>query len=260
MIPYLHITSIQLGPVHIQVWGFFVALGILTAILVGTREAVRRGLDKDTFIDLAGWILIPAFVGGRLFHVFVYDFAPYLADPWSILRVWEGGMSSFGGFIGAGVGVWLFVRMKRIPFFPYAEVASFVLPLGFGIGRIGCFFINDHPGTLTDSFLAVDYPGGARFDHGILLSLLGFGIFGLFLLLRSRTLKTGAVVFFPAYLVLYGLVRLPLDSFRAWDILLSDARYFSFTPAQYGSMIMVVVGVILLMRLRTLKVLFSGTS
>lgn len=260
MIPYLHITSVSLGPVHIQVWGFFVALGIVTSVLVGAREAVKRGLDKNTFIDFSGWILVPALIGGRLFHVFVYDLAPYLDDPWAILHVWEGGMSSFGGFIGAGLGAWLFVRMKKISFFPYAEVASFVLPLGYGIGRIGCFCINDHPGVLSDTFLSVGYPGGARLDHGLLLSLLGFGIFGVFLLLRSRAMKTGAVLFLPAFLVLYGLVRLPLDSIRAWDLPLSDVRYFSYTPAQFGSVLMVVLGITLFIRLHTFRAFFSRAS
>lgn len=260
MIPYLYFASVPLGPVHIQVWGFFVALGIVVGVLVGSREAVKRGLDKNTFVDLAGWVLVPALIGGRLFHVFVYDFAPYLSDPWSILYVWEGGMSSFGGFIGAGLGAWLFLRIKKLPFFPYAEIGSFAFPLGYGIGRIGCFFIHDHPGTLSDSFIAVGYPGGARLDHGLLLSLLGFGIFGLFLLLRSRVIKTKAVMFFPALLVLYGLVRLPLDSFRAWDLPLSDVRYFSYTPAQYGSVLLVILGIILFARLRTLKVFFQRPS
>ena len=235
MIPYFRLTSFVIGPLTLQVWGFFVALGIFVATFLGYREAKQRGFDGDIFIDFATWILIFAMIGGRLFHVFVYNPSFYLANPSQILRIWEGGMSSFGGFIGALIGALLFVMMKKVSFWRYAD-----------IGRIGCFLIHDHPGTLSHSLFAVRYPDGNRFDHGFLLSLLGFAIFSFFWFVNRRHTARHEKGFLPLFMVCYGTVRFFLDFYRAWDLTGSDVRYFLLTPGQYGSIFFVIFGIILL--------------
>jgi phosphatidylglycerol:prolipoprotein diacylglycerol transferase len=163
-------------------------------------------------------------------------------------------MSSFGGYLGAAIGAWLFTRRRKIGLRPYAEVAAFVLPLGYGIGRIGCFLIHDHPGILSAFPLAVRFPEGARLDHGLLLSLLGFGIFGAFVVLSRKGWKIGADRwrYLPLLLMTYGIARLGLDFLRAWDLPQSDARYLYLTPAQYGAMVLVIAGVWLVAKDREL--------
>jgi phosphatidylglycerol:prolipoprotein diacylglycerol transferase len=247
MIPYVEFHVIPIGPLRIQVWGLFVALGILAALVIGRRAARRRGLDAAEFTDMAAWIVVFALIGGRLFHAFAYDPAPFLADPWKIFRVWEGGMSSYGGFIGAAIAAAVFVRRRHIPFLPYADAAAYALPCGYGIGRIGCFLIHDHPGTLSDSVLAVRYPGGDRLDHGLLLSILGLSAFALFFFLERKG-RRGA--FLPLFMVLYGAARFFLDFYRAWDLPGADARYWSLTPAQYGSAAACIAGAVWLARMR----------
>ena len=242
MIPYLEWRVIDLGPVHIQVWGLFVAAGILAAVAVGAREARRTGLESGRFIDLASTTLVAAFVCARLVHALFYDPQTYLADPLRIFRVWEGGMSMTGGILGGMVGAWYGAAKARLDLRAYAGLMAFALPLGCGIGRIGCFLIHDHPGTLrSGGFLTVRYPDGDRYDHGLLLSLLGFLTFGAFLALRSK-----AAGRFPNYLALYllaeGGTRFALDFFRAWDIEVADARYLGLTPAQYVAVLLVAAG------------------
>lgn len=250
MIPFFVFTTIPIGPLRIQVWGLFVAAGIVVATLVGRREARRRGLDPAAFVDFASWTIVSALVVARLFHAFVYEPAAYLADPLRVLRVWEGGMSSYGGFLGAAIGAWTFSRTRKLAFRAYADAACYAFPLGYGIGRIGCFLIHDHPGTLSHSLLAVQYPGGARLDHGLLLSLLGFAIFALFAFLNRRreANKQAFGRFMPLLMVSYGAVRFFLDFYRAYDLPGADARYFSLTPAQYGSLLIVAAGAWLLRR------------
>ncbi len=246
MIPYFSLTIIPLGPLHIQVWGLMVALGILAAVLVGSREAKRRGLNENDFVDFASWVALGALVGARLFFAYVYQPAAYLADPLRVLRVWEGGMSSFGGFFGAGIAALIFARVKKIPFAQFADVACYALPLGYGIGRIGCFLIHDHPGTLSHSLLAVRYPGGSRLDHGLLLSLVGFALFALFAWINRRRADNRTRGFLWLFMVLYGGARFFLDFYRAWDLPGSDVRYFMLTPAQYGSALFAAVGAAML--------------
>lgn len=250
MIPYFEFESFTLGPLKVYVWGLMVAVGLLTALFVGRAIARRRRLEADVLLDLGVWVMVGALVFGRLFYVVAYGSSELLRDPLGVFRIWEGGMSSFGGYLGAAIGAWLFAKRRKIALRRYAEVGAFVLPLGYGIGRIGCFLIHDHPGILTGFPLAVAYPGGARLDHGLLLSLTGFAIFAVFLVLARRGWEIGADRwrYLPTLLISYGVVRVVLDFLRAWDLPHSDARYLYLTPAQYGAMVLIAGGVWLLSR------------
>ncbi len=248
MIPYFELISVPVGPLRIQIWGTLVAAGIATAVAVGWREARRRGLDGGTFVDFAAWIVVMAMVVARLFFAAAYEPAPFIKDPLELFRLWHGGMSSIGGFIGAFLGALIFVKKSKIDFWRYADVAAYVLPLGYAIGRIGCFLIHDHPGVRSDLFFAVAYPGGGRLDHGLLLSIFSFALFGIFFALNRRPNARQERGFLWMFLLAYGTVRFVLDFFRAWDLQNSDARFLNLTPAQYGCLIMVAVGLWLMRR------------
>ena len=145
-----------------------------------------------------------------------------------------------GGFLGAvivGVG---YLRKKKLDVHAYADVAVFGLPLGLFIGRIGCFLIHDHPGTLTDFVGGVQYQGGARHDHGLYLSINGLILFLIFLALTRRGVKQGTYII--VFLVWYGAMRFFLDFLRATDGAIVDSRYLNLTPAQYFSIVMVLSG------------------
>ena len=235
MIPYFQFTIIHFGFITIQVWGLMVALGILAATSVAAWKAKKDGLDPNYVWDLAFWVVLSAFIGARLFEVF-YQPAMYFANPIALLQFWNGGFSEMGGFIGAVIALVVYLRMHQLDLKRYADVVAFGLPLGFAIGRIGCFLIHDHPGTLTHFILGVKYPDGIRHDHGLYLSIEGFLIFFFFLYLSKRGVKTGTYVY--AFLIIHGCVRFFLDFFRIIDV-----RYFFLTPAQYVSIGMVGVGV-----------------
>lgn len=239
MIPYFQITQFHIGPIPIQVWGLMVALGILAGTAASARIAKKRGQDPKLIWDLAFWSIIGAFIFARLFHVF-YEPATYFAAPFEIVKIWHGGMSMMGGLFGAALFGIIYLRQKKIDVFSHADTAMFGLPLGIGIGRIGCFLIHDHPGTLTDFVLGVRYPEGVRHDHGLYLSINGFILFLLFLWLARKKARTGTYLI--TYLLWDGTTRFLLDFLRATDGPIVDARYFGLTPAQYFSVIMIIIG------------------
>lgn len=240
MIPYFHLATIPVGPITIQVWGLMVALGIIAGTCVSSRLARKRGQDEKCIWDLAVVVIVAALLMARAFHA-VYEPSLYLADPLELFRIWHGGFSIMGGFIGALVaGVW-YLRRHHVDVWAYADTAIFGLPLGLFIGRIGCFLIHDHPGTFTDFFLGVQYPDGVRHDHGLYLSINGLVLFLLFLWLASRRAKTGT--FIVIFLLWEGVVRFFLDFLRAVDGPIVDARYFNLTPAQYAAVVMIACGV-----------------
>jgi phosphatidylglycerol---prolipoprotein diacylglyceryl transferase len=239
MIPYFQFTTIALGPITIQVWGLMVALGILAGALAAAKMATHRGQDGKIIWDLSVWVIVAAMIGARVVHV-VYEPSMYLADPLQFFRVWHGGFSVMGGFLGALIaGVW-YLKKRKVDVHAYADTAVFGLPLGLFIGRIGCFLIHDHPGTLTDFVGGVQYPDGVRHDHGLYLSINGLLLFLTFLMMAKRGAKTGSYI--VVFLLWYGVARFFLDFLRATNGAIVDTRYLGMTPAQYFSLVMVAGG------------------
>ncbi len=245
MIPYLEWKTIALGPLTLQVWGLFAAIGIVAAVVWATREAKRQGLDAAKIEALAFWTILAAFLGARLFHVLFYEPAYYLARPWEVVSVWKGGLSSFGGFFGAAaVAAWR-IRKLGLPFLKTADIAVPATVLGLGCGRIGCFLIHDHPGTLAHdgwTWLAVRYPDGARYDLGLLLGVFDFLLFGALLFLARKPRPAGWTL--VVFLLAYAPVRFGLDFLRAVDV-----RYAGLTPGQYGSILLFIIGFFMMRRI-----------
>ncbi|MBU0614096.1 prolipoprotein diacylglyceryl transferase, partial [Patescibacteria group bacterium] len=145
MIPYIELHQFIVFGITLYAWGILVSLGFFVGLLVAKMHAKKHGLDDKKMIDLAFWILLASIIGGRIGHI-PYAFEWYLKEPLNIFRMWDGGMSVFGGFIGALFATVIFLKIKKLPFWGYASSAIFGLPFGLWIGRIGCFLIHDHPG------------------------------------------------------------------------------------------------------------------
>lgn len=246
MIPYIAATTFTIFGVTFQVWGTFVALGYGLATFLAWRRAKQKGLEQGVILDLAFWVFLGAFIGARLFHVLAYEPGYYLQHPWEALDPRQPGYAMFGGFIGAFlVAAWV-IRRRALSFIAYADSALWGLPWGCGVGRIGCFLIHDHPGTLSYSLLAMKQPDGtARHDLGLYLSLIGFVTGLLFLWLDRRARGPGFWV--GALLFLEGLGRISLDFLRIHDV-----RYGGLTPTQWLSLPLMGGGLWLLFRSRRL--------
>ena len=248
MIPYIFIDEIKIGFLTLHFWGIMVSLGFIVSIFVNSYFAKKRGFSKEHIFDLSFWIIICSLLGGRLFHIIFYDLGYYLNAPIEIFKIWNGGMSVTGGFLGAFIAGFFYFRKHDLKFLEVVDNYVFALPLGLAIGRIGCAFIHDHPGIETTFFLGVNYPSGIRHDLGLYLSLYNFAIFLSFLVICRKYKKRG--ILFISYLFLYGIGRFLLDFLRTWDEPMSDSRYFMLTPAQYFSIVIVCVAIFLFFRLK----------
>jgi phosphatidylglycerol:prolipoprotein diacylglycerol transferase len=238
VIPYFELPSIQLGPFTLQAFGVFAALGVYAAARLMVREAARRGLDPQPLSDYAVWGVVAGVVVGHLVHLFLYH--PEELSSWKrVLAFWEG-LSSFGGLLGGVLAGLVFFRRRRIPIHRYGDAFALGIAPGWGIARIGCFVIHDHPGVKTSFPLAVDFPlraqatlgfSGTRHDLGlydaVVLLAIGAVLFALDRRgwMRDRLLAVLALV--------YGTSRFFLDFLRATDVPYPDARYLGLTPAQY---------------------------
>lgn len=243
MIPYFQWTQISLGPIPIQVWGLMVSLGMLAALSISLRVAKAYTVEKQHVLDMAFWIILGSIVGSRVAYVLSewHEFAGHFID---VFKVWNGGMSISGGLVGAFLATMLYVRRYKLSFWEYADVYILGLPVGLWIGRLGCFFIFDHPGSPTTFFLGEQYIDGVvRHNHGLYLSLDGFILSCLFFLLWKKNPHRPNGWYFTVFLMWDGVVRFCLDFFRARDLPYADSRFFGLTMAQYLAMLMIVAGV-----------------
>ena len=223
----------------------------------GNLRARAGGIEIKDIVDGALFIVGMGFVFGHCVYVLAYH--PELIDEhgWEIMaRIWAG-QSSNGGFLGAIIGTILWFRVIRPrPFWLHADTVAYGFPFGLCLGRVGCFTAHDHVGALSDFWLAVDFPaaayggyyGGARHDLGLYEAIYLAGMSAVFWALRSKNLRHSS--FAILFCFLYAPVRFVLDFFRSTDLPNSDVRYSGLTPAQYGSMILLSAGIVLLLRLK----------
>jgi len=268
MIPYFHFELIQIGPIAIHVWGLMVALGVASGVTFAYYFCKKHLLSGEVAVDLAIWMLAGALIMARVFHALFYDPVYFAQNPEEIIKFWRGGASSLGGFVGAAAALWWFAKKRHFTFkeiLPYLDIVALGLWLGWGIGRLGCFLTHQHPGKLTNFVLGVKYAGGARFDLGLLESILGFSLFIVFYLLFKKLIKIrfGLVAGFSA--AGYAVARFFLDFWRATPDLPAnastalqagfpggDVRYYSLTPAQWG-MLAVLLALTLMFVLGKMK-------
>jgi phosphatidylglycerol:prolipoprotein diacylglycerol transferase len=240
MIPFFQAHYFLIGPLTIQVWGLFVATGVLAAVYLGRKLTNKYLLSEDVFLDIAVWSLFSGLIFGRVFHILFYNLDYYITYPSEIYRFWHGGSSSLGGFFGAVLGSYIFFKVRRFKmsdFYPYLDITIISLWLGMAIGRLGCFAIHDHPGLLSNFILAVKFPGGSRLDLGLLEAIFNAAIFGLYYSNFDKFIKKrwGLVAIYSS--MTYAAGRFFLDFLRARDLQVSDVRYLSLTPAQWGMML-----------------------
>lgn len=244
MIPYFQINAIVIGPITLQVWGIFVSLGMLSGLCLSWYWAKKLFLSTNVVLDIGLWTVIGGIIGARVGHIVFYNPSYYLTHPLDMLALWQGGSSSLGGFIGAGVALYIWAKSKHFSWselLPYLDITMLGLWLGWAIGRIGCFMIHDHPGALSQSFLAVNFSSGARWDLGLLDAILAFVLFVFFQIGFKKNIHRRAGLVAGFSILGYAVVRFFLDFLRATDLVESDVRYAHLTPAQWGMLVVVFV-------------------
>jgi phosphatidylglycerol---prolipoprotein diacylglyceryl transferase len=241
MIPHFARPEIPLGPVTVHGFGLMVAAAVLVGIEIVRRRAIKKSLDASVAQRLVGWVLVGGFVGAHLVDRLVYFPAETWRDPWSILKVWAG-LSSFGGFVGAIGGLWIFLRTRPLGglTWAYVDVVAYSFPFGWVLGRLGCFLAFDHPGSATSFFLGqADAEGIVRHNLGLEEALYTVLIAAVFARLGRTKHHPG---FFTGMLaVLYAPFRFALDFLRQVDV-----RYLGLTPGQYGAALVLVCGIAIL--------------
>jgi phosphatidylglycerol---prolipoprotein diacylglyceryl transferase len=213
--PLIDPVAFQIGPVKVHWYGLMYLLAFAVAWWLGRLRAREtwRGWSPTEVDDLIFYGMIGVIVGGRLGYTVFYGLPGHGGDPWSLLRVWEGGMSFHGGLLGVLAAMWLFARRRGRRFFSVADFLAPLVPFGLAAGRVGNFINGELWGRPTDLPWGVVFPSGgelARHPSQLYQAALeGLALFALLWWFSRRPRPAMAVsgLFLTGYGVFRGLVE-----------------------------------------------------
>jgi len=251
----MHPILFKVGPISVPAYGFFVAAGFLLGVALAVRRAHQEGIDPEIITDLAFYILLGTLAGARFYFV-AEHWSFYRGKPWEALYLWQGGLAFYGGFIGAFIFGFFYVRRKHLPFWDLADLIAPSIAAGHAVGRLGCFSAGCCYGrpchlpwavTFTDprSLARLGVPLHPTQLYHALANLLIF----LFLYWFYPKRRFSGEVF-VAYLFLYGLGRFTVEFFRG------DPRTFIgplSLPQWFSILAMMVAGVAYLVMRKKVK-------
>jgi phosphatidylglycerol:prolipoprotein diacylglycerol transferase len=258
--PAIDPVAISIGPLAIR----WYALAYISGIVIGwiyARALIRSEklwggpapvapLQLDDFIL---WVTIGIIVGGRTGYVLFYNPAVFIQHPAAILKLWEGGMSFHGGFLGCVAAVMLFALKNKISILSLGDITTAVAPIGIFLGRLANFIKGELWGREADASVPwrMVFPDDALqlFRHpsqlyeaaleGILLFVV------LAVMVRMGALKRPGLIL-GSFIAIYGLGRITGEFFREPDPQLGFL-WGGLTMGMLLSVPMIIAGAILIM-------------
>ncbi len=254
---YLHQIdpiAFRIGPLQVHWYGIMYLVGFATAWWLGRRR-IRAGrlpgVDEQGFGDLLFYAMLGVVLGGRIGYMLFYAFGDLVANPLSLFKVWEGGMSFHGGLLGVVVAVLLWARRRRLHVFDVIDFVAPLVPPGLGFGRLGNFIGAELWGKYTQAGWGVIFPRAestlaglppaqlqAQYASGALdalarhpsqlyqAALEGLAMFVVLWWYSSKPRPRYAVA--GVFALLYGCFRFLVEFVRVPDAQMGEGGYLAF--------------------------------
>lgn len=233
-------TIFNMGHYSINVFGLFIAIGIIVGYLVTMKEAKRKDFSTDIISDLIFYVIIFGIIGARLYYVLVFNLDFYLSNLNKIVAIWDGGLSIQGGLLGGGIAALVYYRIKKINLWKAADIMAPGIILGQAIGRVGCDVFG--VAMRNKYFWGMLREGSLLHPAQMYESILNYILFGI-LWARRKSIKYDGQLFF-IYLIGFSINRFIVEFFRANPIFVKP-----LTVAHVTSIALIVISII------TLKIL-----
>ncbi len=164
--------AIHIGPLAIRWYGLMYLLAFALGVMIlrirlkQPQIAGQHWTTKD-IDDVLFYAVLGVILGGRIGYVLFYKADYYLAHPLDVFKVWEGGMSFHGGFLGVTLAMILFSYSRKRPWLQVTDYIAPAVPLGLAAGRLGNFINGELWGRVTspDAPWAMLFPEAAGEDR-----------------------------------------------------------------------------------------------
>lgn len=253
MLPYPEIDPVALavGPVKIHWYGLTYLAGLAFAWWFALRRTRQpwSPVAREQVDDLIFYAALGVVLGGRLGYVFFYGGDRLLSDPSWLLRVWQGGMSFHGGFLGVLLAMYLFARRRGIAFGALMDFVAPLVPVGLALGRLGNFIGQELWGRATDVPWAMVFPDDplklARHPSQLYqFALEGLLLFVIMVWFARRERPEWAVA--GVFSLGYGCLRFFAEFFREPDAHLGFQALGWVTRGQLLCLPMIALGIYLI--------------
>jgi phosphatidylglycerol:prolipoprotein diacylglycerol transferase len=248
--PQFDPVALQLGPIAVHWYGLMYLAAFGLFLLLGRWRIANQPwtawspkmLDDVLFYGVLGVVL-----GGRLGYILFYKPGDYLAHPADIFKVWEGGMSFHGGFLGVIIAMALFARSRKLRWLAVTDFIAPLVPLGLATGRLGNFINGELWGRPTDLpwGMVFRYADALPRHPSQLYQLAGEGLllFAVVWIFAKKPRPLGAVS--AVFLMGYGTLRFLAEFTREPDSFLGLLG-FGLSMGQWLSLPMIVAGFFML--------------
>ena len=241
--------ALQIGPIAIRWYGLMYLIGFAAFFFLARRRSRTQpwhGANYQLVDDMLFYGVLGVILGGRLGYVLFYKPLHFLGNPVDIIKVWEGGMSFHGGFLGVAVAAILVARKYNMRWLALTDFIAPMIPIGLGMGRIGNFINAELYGRVTDVAWGMVFRvhgAGDKPRHPSQLyqaALEGVLLFVVLWLFSSKQRPMGAVS--GIFLIGYGACRFFVEYFREPDDFLGLLS-LGFTMGQWLSLPMLAAGI-----------------
>ncbi|PRG10148.1 prolipoprotein diacylglyceryl transferase [Burkholderia multivorans] len=274
-------VAIHLGPLAVRWYGLMYLVGFIAAIVVGRirlklPHVAAQGWTAKDIDDMLFYGVLGTVLGGRLGYVLFYKAGFYLSHPLDVFKVWEGGMSFHGGFLGVTLAMVLFAWQRKRHWLQVTDFVAPMVPTGLAAGRLGNFINGELWGRVTDPGApwAMLFPGAMRDDAAWLpkhpelvekwhladvfmqyqmlprhpsqlyeIVLEGIALFFVLFFFARKPRPMGAVS--ALFLIGYGLARFTVEFAREPDDFLGLLA-LGLSMGQWLSLPMIVAGIALM--------------
>lgn len=255
--PQFDPIAMHLGPLAVRWYGLMYLAAFVLFIVLGRLQLrrlhiARLGWNKTDLEDLLFAGVLGVIAGGRLGYVLFYKPAFYLAHPLDILKVWEGGMSFHGGFLGVLLAMLWYAHRRGKTFLEVTDFIAPLVPTGLAAGRLGNFINGELWGRVTEGWWGVVFPQArdALPRHASQLyqfALEGLALFVLLWWFTRRPRPVGATS--AVFLMGYGTFRFIAEYAREPDDFLGLLT-LNLSMGQWLSLPMVIGGLVMLVVVR----------
>jgi phosphatidylglycerol---prolipoprotein diacylglyceryl transferase len=255
----MHPEILHWGIVHIRSYGLMLAVAFLVGTWLGLAEARRRGLDEDKLVSVLLVALVAAILGARGLYV-IEHLSDFRREWGSAFALWQGGLTLYGGIVLGSVAGLAAARRFGLPMWVVADALTPSLALGTMFGRVGCFLNGCCYGRPTrlpwgvvfppDSFAGLEFGNAPVHPSQLYAAFAGLVLFIFAWTLKGRFRTPG--VLFWTFLILFALIRIPLDFTRAYEpnALALSIGALEITESQLTSVAIALFGALMILRLR----------
>ena len=130
-------------------YGLLFACSFVFGYIIMKKIFDNEGIGEKVLDQLSTYMLIATIVGARLGHCLFYEPAYYLANPFEILKVWEGGLASHGAAVGIFSALYIFSKVNKKPYLWILDRMAIVVALSGFFIRTGNLMNSEIFGDIT---------------------------------------------------------------------------------------------------------------